>query len=174
MEGFFKVNPVRGLAVGLIALGLLTTTAIVRPTPTAAAEPDPELTATLDGKPIPLQDVGKYTCDDFSYPQIRCYSTRVLSDSRALLVTVLTSIDYATVYDLTSFTGASMNVSQDYATLSTIGWNDRISSFKGRNTETGTFFQDWFYSGSWYAFCCNTQVPNLGAYSNTFSSIKRT
>jgi hypothetical protein len=67
-----------------------------------------------------------------------------------------------------------MNVSQDYATLSTIGWNDRISSFKARNSETGTLFADWFFTGTWWAFCCNTQVANLGSYSNTFSSLQRT
>ena len=164
---------VRGLAVGLMVIGLLATT-IARPTAARAADPDPELTATLDGRPIPLEDVGKYICDDFSYPQIRCYSTRILADSRALLVTVLTSIDYVTIYDLTGFAGASMNVSQNYSALSTIGWNDRISSFRGKNSETGTFFQDWFYNGTWYAFCCNTNVSNLGVYSNTFSSIQRT
>jgi hypothetical protein len=173
-EGFSEVNRARALAVALTVLGLLTATAFVLPELAAAADSDPELTATLDCWPIPLEDVGKFYCDDFSFPEIRCYSARVVADSRALLVTVLTSIDYVTVFDLTSFNGASMNVSQDYATLSTIGWNDRISSMKGRNSETGRFFTDWFYSGTWYAFCCNTQVSNLGAYSNSFSSIQRT
>jgi len=67
-----------------------------------------------------------------------------------------------------------MNVSQDYAALSAIGWNDRISSFRGRNSETGQFWTDWFYGGTWYAFCCNTSVSNLGSFNNTFSSIQRT
>jgi hypothetical protein len=167
------VDRVRGLAVGLTILGLLTT-GLARPAAALAADPDPELTATVDGKPIPLADVSKYDCDDFAYPEIRCYSTRALADARALLVTVLTSIDYVTVYNLTSFGGAYMNISQDYTTLATIGWSDRISSFKGRNSETGIFYTDWFYTGTWYAFCCNTQVSNLGAFSNTFSSVART
>jgi hypothetical protein len=168
------VNSVRGVAIGLMVLGLVAVSAFARPAPALAADPDPTLTATLDGKPIPVADVAKYNCDDFAYPEIRCYSTRALSDSRALAVTLLTSIDYVTIFDLTGYNGVSMNVSQDYATLATIGWNDKISSFKGRNSETGLFFQDWFYTGTWYAFCCNTQVSNLGNYSNTFSSIERT
>jgi hypothetical protein len=168
------VHRVRGLAVGLMVFGLLAATGLTRPSPARAGDTDPELTATLDGKPIPLEDVGKYDCDDFSYPEIRCYSTRVLADSRALVVNVLTSIDYVTVYNLTSFGGAYMNMSQDYTTLATIGWSDRISSFKGRNGETGIFYVDWFYTGTWYAFCCNTQVGNLGSFSNTFSSMHRT
>lgn len=157
-----------------MALGLLTITGFARPAPASAANPDTELTATLDGKAIPVADVGKYDCDDFAYPEIQCWSNRVLADSRALLVNVLTSITYVTIYDLANYAGASMNVSQDYAALSTIGWNDRISSFKARNSETGQFWTDWFYGGTWYAFCCNTSVASLGSFNNTFSSIQRT
>ena len=164
----------RGRVAGVAASGLLMAAALAGPAQTLAADPEPALTATLDGRPIPLEDVGKYSCDDFSYPEIRCWSTRVLADGRALLVTLLTSTDYVTIYDGTSFTGASMNVSQDYSALFSIGWNDKISSFKGRNSETGTFYTDWFYTGTFYAFCCNTQVASLGAFNNTFSSIIRT
>jgi hypothetical protein len=168
------MNRVRGLAVGLMATGLLTITTFGQPAPASAADPDQELTATLDGKPIPLADVSKYNCDDFAYPEIRCWSTKALQDARATLVTLLTSIDYVTIFDFTNFGGASMNVSQDYATLATIGWNDKISSFKGKNNETGTFWTDWFYTGTSFSFCCNTSVGNLNGFSNTFSSIIRT
>ena len=157
-----------------MALSALTIAATSNPGAALAANPGPELSATLDGKPIPLEDVGKYYCDDFAYPEIRCWSTRLLADSRALTVTVLTGIEYVTVYDGTGYSGSFMNISQDYATLSTIGWNDRISSFKGRNGETGTFYTDWFYSGSFWAFCCNSQLASLGSYNNTFTSILRT
>jgi len=167
------MDRVHGRTLALIAAGMLITT-LLGPSAAFAADADPALTATLDGRPIPVEDVGKYDCDDFSYPEIQCWSTRVLADSRALLVTLLTAVDYVTIYDGTSYTGASMNVSQDYGTLSTMGWNDRISSFKGRNNEAGSFWTDWFSNGTRYAFCCNTQVSNLGAYSNTFSSVQRT
>ena len=168
------MHPVRSLTVGLMVLGLLAAMGFARPAPALADESDPQLTATLDGKPIPLEDVGKYDCDDFAYPEIRCWSSRVLFDARATLVTILTSVNYVTIFDLANYAGASMNVSQDYAVLSTIGWNDRISSFKGRNSETGQFWTDWFYGGTWYAFCCNTSVPTLGSFNNIFSSIQRT
>jgi len=58
--------------------------------------------------------------------------------------------------------------------LITIGWNDRMSSFKARNGETGRFWTDWFNGGSSWPFCCNSQVSGLGAYDNTFSSVQRT
>jgi hypothetical protein len=128
----------------------------------------------LDGKPIPLQDVGTHYCDDFSYPEIKCSSTPVLAAARATLVTLLTAVDYVSIFDLANYSGAYMNVSQDYSALSLIGWNDRISSFKGRNSESGTFYTDWFYGGAWWTFCCNQQTANLSTYSNTFSSILRT
>jgi len=157
-----------------MVLSSLTIAGIGNPGSTLAADSGPELTATLDGRPIPLQDVGKYYCDDFSYPEIKCSSTRLLADTRAALVTLLTAIDYVTIYDQQNFGGAYMNVSQDYSVLSLIGWNDRIGSFRGRNSETGSFFVDWFYGGTQWAFCCNTQTANLGSYNNTFSSIIRT
>ena len=165
---------VRGLAIGLMVLSSLTIAGLENPKATRAADPDQELTATLDGKPIPLQDVGKYYCDDFAYPEIRCSSTRLLADARAALVTLLTGIDYVTIFDQPNYGGAYMNVSQDYSALALIGWNDRISSFKGRNSETGSFFVDWFYGGTQWAFCCNTQTASLGSYNNAFSSIIRT
>lgn len=165
---------VRELAIGLMVLSSLTIAGIGNPGTIRAADPDPELTATLDGKPIPLQDVGRYYCDDFSYPEIKCSSTRLLADAREALVTLATAIDYVTIFDQQNYGGAYMNVSQDYSVLSLIGWNDRIGSFKARNSETGSFYVDWFYGGTAWAFCCNTQTGNLGSYNNSFSSIRRT
>ena len=155
-------------------LSSLTITGIAYPHATLAAEGDPQLTATLDGKPIPLEDVGKYFCDDFSYPEIQCSRSRLLPDARVTLVTLLAAVDYVTIWDQANYGGAFMNVSQDYSALSVIGWNDRVSSFKGRNSQNGVFYVDWFYSGSFWAFCCNSQYASLGAYNNTFSSITRT
>src|SRR5262245_7448960 len=163
---------VHGLAAGLMVLSSLTTGGLA---PVAlAAEPEPQLTATLDGKPIPVEDVGKYFCDDFSYPEITCSSSRPLALGRATLVGLLSGVEYVTIYDLPTFAGSFMNVSEDYPALSFIGWNDRISSYKARNSESGAFWTDWFYGGTRWTFCCNQQVSNLGGYSNAFSSIQRT
>ena len=163
----------RGLAVGLMLLSSLTITGFADPRPVHAADGDPELTASLDGKPIPVEDVGKYYCDDFSYPEIRCSRSRLGPDARATVVSLLTAVDYVTIYDSPTYAGAFMNVSQNYSALSVIGWNDRVSSFKGRNSQNGVFYVDWFYSGSFWAFCCNSQYASLGGYNNTFSSITR-
>jgi hypothetical protein len=175
VEGF--VPRLRGFSVALL-LGAWSLVCVAHPPVASGADSDGArdvtMTATLDGKPIPLADVSKYFCDDFSYPEIRCSTSRLLADTRATLSSLLTSLDYVTIFDGVSFSGAYMNVSQDYNVLGLIGWNDRISSFKARNSETGTFFVDWFYGGSQWSFCCNTQQSSLGGYDNTFSSIQRT
>jgi hypothetical protein len=168
------VNHARGLAFALVVAASVTTTSVAQPRLVRAGDDAPELTATLDGKPISLEDVGKYACDDFSYPEIRCWSSRVLMDARATVMTLLTGTDYVTIYELASFGGSAMNVSEDYVTLSLIGWNDRISSFRGRNGASGAFYVDWFYGGAWWTFCCNQQSSGLGTFNNTFSSMRRT
>ncbi len=162
------------MVVGLLVLSTLFGTGRALAADTVATDPDPMLTATLDGKPIPLEDVGRYFCDDFAYPEIRCWSTRLAADARATVVTLLTSLDYVTIWDGANYGGSYMNVSEDYPALSILGWNDRVSSFKARNGETGTFYIDWFYGGGQWNFCCNQQAPNLGSWNNAISSIIRT
>lgn len=142
--------------------------------PAAGSESADGIKAYLDGRPIPTSEVSRYYCDDFSYPIIQCSRLPATTQLRATTMALVASADYVTIYDGAGYAGAYMHVSQDYGTLLTIGWNDKISSFKGRNSETGTFFTDWFNGGSSWPFCCNTQQPSLGGYNNTFSSIMRT
>jgi hypothetical protein len=139
----------------------------------AAAPAQPKLTATLDGRPLKLSSVADWYCDDFSYPVITCFSDTPTLTARDAAVLATTSIEYTTIYDFTSYTGSFMHVSQDYTVLASIGWNDRISSFVGKNSLDGHFYTDWFYGGTGYYFCCNQNVPSLGAYDNTFSSIRQ-
>jgi hypothetical protein len=166
-----------GLAAGLVASLSLVAAALAPAGAAAAAPTDIRVRAVLDGKPIPLADVGKYFCHDFDYPEIRCFSTAASLESitGSLQVTLLAAgVTYVTIYDFTGYWGSYMHVSQDYAALSSIGWNDEVSSYIARNWETGSFYTDWFYSGTQWNFCCNSSVYDLGGYSNTFSSVKRT
>jgi hypothetical protein len=137
------------------------------------ADPNATLVAYLDGKPLALKLVSNYYCDDFAYPVIECSIRPASVEARAAL-TLLAGNDYVTIYEQSNYSGTYMNVSQDYPTLITIGWNDRISSFKARNSETGRFWTDWFNGGSSWPFCCNSQLSSLGAYDNTFSAVQRT
>ena len=159
-----------------LLLGLLL--ALVPSTPAMAAPS--EVTATLDGRPIPVSEIAEHDCDDLDFPLIRCFGKPADREASlavragSLQVAVTTAVAYATVYDLANYGGSSLVISQNYDSLVVIGWNDKVSSFKGRNSESGRFYVDWFHGGSSWAFCCNQQTGSLGSYDNTFSSVYRT
>jgi hypothetical protein len=161
-------------AVG-IATGLVLAIATSLPVAAKAASAE-KLTADLDGQPIRLSEVGRWYCDDFSYPAIHCYSSPELLEGQVgtlAAIAAVAAVDYVTVYEYSSFAGSYMHMSQDYTALVTIGWNDRISSLRIRNSQQSHFFTDWFYGGTIYFACCNTQVSSLGTLDNTFSSVHR-
>ena len=152
---------------------LLTASGFVTASKAGAAEADPEVSAYLDGRPISVSEVSKHYCDDFSFPVIQCSSLALGAHVRSLLATAV-GVDYATIYDYPYYGGGFMHVSQDYTALLLVGWNDKISSFKGRNSESGRFWTNWFGGGTLWGFCCNQNVGSLGQYNNTFSSMHRT
>ena len=165
----------RGRITSTVVLTCLVTASLIGPsTAGAASDVKVTITADLDGKPIDLILVGKYHCQDFDYPRIHCYSDANLLAGAVTSILALTGVDYVLVFDQSWYAGASMYISQNYTALATLGWNDRISSMKARNSESGIFWTDWFYGGSSYGFCCNLNYPGLGAYDNTFSSVYRT
>jgi hypothetical protein len=147
---------------------------------TSAAAAEPEFVVTLDGRPIPATAIATHHCHDLDFPIVRCFGNAATRD-RAVFADVgvagmesLTAIAYVTMYDGAGFSGSSFLVSQNYDALAAIGWNDRVSSFKGRNSETGRFYVDWFAGGSSRSICCNQQTSSLGGLDNTFSSVYRT
>ena len=151
-------------------------------TPTASAG-DPLLVAELEGGPIAATSVGDHYCHDFDYPVIRCFWTedaleQAVSSRLATTVgdtvTVL-AVSYVRVFEFASYAGHSAYLSQDYAVLGDIGWNDRISSYWALNSETGAFYTDTVYSGTIDYFCCNQSVGSLSStFDNRISSVKRT
>lgn len=167
-----RLGPVLAVIMLALAIG-----------PAAAATPDEPagldgnlaIVADIEGEPIPLLAVGKFHCNDFDFPAIHCFRSAAALDesvdAEVGLTSLLAGTDYVQIWQDAYFLGASMIVSQDYPVLAALGWNDRISSFKGRNSQTGMFFTDWFAGGSWYGFCCNQQVSSLGSYNDTFSSV---
>jgi hypothetical protein len=162
-------------------LALLVAAILVPPSPVAAAQASSPVTADLDGTAIVLVDVGRYYCHDFDAPRFHCFETAAALDavlepaSDLLGLLVAAAPNYVVIYENGWYGGASMYVSQDYTVLATIGWNDRISSFKALNSETGNFHWDWFYGGGTpYTFCCNQNVPSLGTWNDNISSVRRT
>jgi hypothetical protein len=139
----------------------------------AAAASGPLIQAELEGTPIPASDVGKYYCHDLAFPLITCFS-RAAPLEASLADSQSAASIYVTVYSDASYTGAYAHLSEDYDGLWTIGWNDRVSSFVGRNGESGRFFTDWYEGGDRYDFCCDAEVPYLDSFDDTFSSAYRT
>jgi hypothetical protein len=158
--------------VAALAAVLLANAAIA--VPVQAGSGTEARTADLDGRPIALAQVGTLHCQDFDHPRIHCFTTAAALDASLTQTLAATGISYVQIFENASYGGASMYVSDDYSALSSIGWNDRISSYKAVNSETGTFFTDWFYGGSSYGFCCNQNVSSLGGFNDTFSSVRRT
>lgn len=166
-----RLTPVAALVILATMAGPV---AASTPAESAALDADVLIVADLEGIPIPLTAVGKFHCNDLDFPAIHCF--RSVTDLSASVevdgsLSLLSAADYVQIYQDAAFQGPSMVVSQNYPVLAAIGWNDRISSFKGRNSHTGTFFTDWFAGGTPYAFCCNQQVSSLGGFNDTFSSI---
>ncbi len=137
------------------------------------AQPRENVTADLDGRPIPPADVGKWYCHDFNFPVIHCFSDPTRLDVSTTTALAATSVTYVTVFEFTTYQGAFMHMSQDYSILALIGWSDRISSFQVKNGQSGKFWTDWLYSGTRYDFCCNQNVGSLGSFNDTFSSVFR-
>ena len=160
-------------AGSLIVLAAALNGVLVPATMYAANEKGVQLTADLDGKPIELGVVGDWNCHDFAYPAIHCFSDPGALEARVGEILAVTAVVYVTVYDQTTYAGSYMHMSEDYTVLAVVGWNDRISSLRGKNSESGHFYTDWFNSGTAWSFCCNQQFSSLGSFDNSFSSVHR-
>jgi hypothetical protein len=140
------------------------------------------IVADVDGNHIKPALIGTLYCHDFDYPRIHCFQSQRALDAGARSAiaarrranATLSASDYVLIYDGATHSGASMYVSQNYDALFSIGWNDRISSYQGLNSASGTFWTDWYASGTARNFCCNTSVLSLPSnLDNAFSSVYR-
>lgn len=94
--------------------------------------------AQLDGKTIPLRDVGLFQCHDLDFPVIRCFGSSAERDKdmtdverSAELATVAA---YVTWYADGNYGGSpSFTALWSEPDLTIYGWNDRISSFRTLN-----------------------------------------
>jgi hypothetical protein len=142
--------------------------------PQASAD---DLSATLDGKRIRIDRVPSLNCHDFDYPVIRCFSTPdlVAADIAARLDAGsaegarLLSTGYVTVFQDVYYGAPFISLSNDQTSLSSIGWNDRISSFKSYGA-SGGFYEHSPTGGTWYAYGSSTQIGSLGAMNDKFSA----
>jgi hypothetical protein len=132
--------------------------------------------AWLDGEPVSVRQAGQHHC--IAGVRLECYSSHTARDralhaareNAASGASALTS-GYVIAYVDASFGGASIVLTQDYSDLSTIGWNDKISSYKVFTSLTGSFWTAANYSGVRQTYCCFTNVSYVGnSVNDTFSS----
>ena len=138
--------------------------------------------ATLDGKPISLEDASALSCSDVNYPVLTCYRTEAeleaAMDASSLQLTqnagvaaATTATGYVIVFEHGQYAGASLAITHDYSCLCTIGWNDKISSFKSYGA-SGKFWENAPNGGFIYYFGPSTQVAYVGdAYNDRFSAV---
>jgi hypothetical protein len=137
------------------------------------------LAATLDGNSISLQRAGTLSCHDVDYPMLRCFSS---ANAMRLDLTARTQdrsatpqgIDvgdlYVIAYEHSTYAGNAMGLTADQPWLSSVGWNDRISSFRSFGV-TGNFRENSPASGFIYTFGPTAQVSYVGnLYNDKFSA----
>lgn len=167
---------------GRLGLTLAVVSTVVFSGAVQASPSQPRIRADVEGRPIKPSEISTYFCHDFDFPRIHCFPTgarleAAINTTSAGTLAVLAAFgpnDYVTVYSGPTFSGTYAHLSQNYDTLYWIGWNDQISSYKGRNSASGTFWSDWYATGRATNFCCNTQVTSLSSdVDNTFTSVYR-
>lgn len=157
------------------ALAFMSLVVAASPVSGRSAAEGGRMRVLLDGRPATIGAAARSHCEDLTPGVLECFAT---SRARDLAVSArgksssAASSGYVVAYVNASFGGASIVMSQDYANLGTIGWNDRISSYKVYTSLTGYFYQNSNYSGLAQSYCCFSQVSYVGnAYNDTFSSL---
>jgi Peptidase inhibitor family I36 len=164
-----------GLAFAGLGLGAL----LVSASSVASADTSPELTALHYDVPISPGDVSRYHCDDGSYPVIHCFDSAAERDadivpptSSAGIPSVPLVVYYVTFYTDANYGGSSFTAAQSISDMRSIGWNDRISSFKSLNNGRPEWWRDIYFGGTPWQWPAGTWVSYVGDDANDqFSSV---
>jgi hypothetical protein len=125
--------------------------------------------AMMDGKPVSLERLDELTCFATSEELEAAAPARF----RAVHgVEAAAASGYVIAWEHADYNGSSRAMSIDYANLGSIGWNDRITSFKSFGA-TGRFWQHSPWDGWSYGFGGSTRVSNVGpTYNDAFSGLE--
>ena len=136
------------------------------------------LRADLEGTSIPLADVGKHFCHDLDAPAIHCFADLATLDaavaSRKATGVGALAVSYVQVFADRDYGGPAAYLSASYSNLGTIGWNDRISSYKVLISGSGEFREHINFVGEIDTFCCTQRVTYVGDSLNDKYSSART
>lgn len=123
-----------------------------------------------------------YHCHDLEAPVIRCFGTEKERDADVLgesgiastegLLSV-TSVTYVLWYEHSAYGGSSFSASGPVPNLGTIGWSNRISSFKSTNGGRPMWWDGTSYTGSDWQWPTSAWVSYVGDGANDrFSSVR--
>ena len=136
------------------------------------------LSATLDGRPIPLSDVGRYACHDRDYPVIRCFHSGAeleadeqVAPTPALAPQQLLS-PFVRWFQNANYAGAFFDAYDPYPDLSVIGWANQISSFTPVNGSHPIWFQGANYTGVMWDWGTSPEAT-LGNADNRIVSVQK-
>lgn len=153
------------IALGAVAFG-----------PSTPARSDPandRLSATLDGLPLALSKVASYHCHDLRYPVITCFRDAEDRDRDVQEASAPDSLPYVNVFRDENYGGQSYIISESEPNLTSIGWNDVITSFKSTNSGRPRFYQDASYGTPSWRWPAGAWVANVGSPANDkFSSVE--
>jgi hypothetical protein len=160
-----------------IRLGTAVVSAMLLATMVAPQVSADGLSATLDGKRIKVARVASLNCHDFDYPVIRCFSTPdlIAGDIAARLDpgdaagARLLLAGWVTAYQDNFYGGPSISLSTDQSSLTALGWNDRVSSFKSFGA-TGGFWEHSPSGGFFHGYTTTTLASSLGSHNDAFSA----
>lgn len=142
------------------------------------------LDAVLDNTPSDLATAAAHHCHDLTARVLTCFTDAAERDwavselagftgnSQFSMESALSS-GYVIAWNDSGYSGASVVLSQDYSNLGSIGWNDRISSYKVYVSGSGAFYEHSQMHGATQTFCCFINVSYVGdAYNDIFSSFE--
>jgi hypothetical protein len=145
------------------------------------------VTATLDGRPIDPTTASQYYCHTRDYPVVHCFHSQAEVDRDLGIVEPTapgaaaagangvtpdwSGLAYTIAYWDINYGGSTLTVYGAIPSLSVIGWNDNISSFKSVNCGIPRYYVDPNYSGVYWQNACNTWSANLYSYNDTFSAV---
>ena len=179
----------RGWALGVAAVVALAAASAAYATTTAAnttAADQMALRAELDGRPIALIDVSRFHCHDRAYPVIRCFgtalerdrdegvadaATKPATDGGGAEAITAAAIPYVRWYLDANYGGPSFDAYIDYRDLGSLGWNDKISSFRTFLGAHPRWWRDIGFTGTSWDWG-STPVLYVGdAANDRFSSV---
>jgi hypothetical protein len=172
----------------LAALALLLVCPVGAQARQQPGQSDGHLSAVLEGREIPLIDVGRYYCHDFSLPVYRCFRTQLGRDldmevdalavdqsnpsAGSVELAASSSVTYVLAFEYNDFTGLSLALSNPAPDLSALGWSNRISSFKSTNGGHPKWWDGTNYSGTAWQWGTSAWVAYVGDPSNNrFTSV---